>query len=113
MIVIDMDMPKDCRECPLRTKGNMSPLNYCMALLGRRLVNDIYNSKAHFCPIKCDIEDIKAEIEDYFAVEYEYYKDISPYKSLIFEIGHKVIDIIDRHCGNGYPFDPTKEGDAE
>ena len=43
------------------------------------------------------IEDIKAEIEDYFAEEYEYCKDIPPYKSLIFEMGHKVIDIIDKH----------------
>ena len=62
MIILDMDMPKNCRECPLRTKGNMSPLDYCMALLGRKLTNNIYNSKADFCPIKCDIEDIKTEI---------------------------------------------------
>ena len=36
-----------------------------MVGVGRKLINDIYNSKADFCPIKCDIEDIKAEISEY------------------------------------------------
>lgn len=91
MIVIDMDMPKDCRECPLRTKGNMSPLNYCMALLGRRLVNDIYNSKAHFCPIKCDIEDIKAEIEQIEIIGH--IRDVECFRAGI----NTALNIIDRY----------------
>lgn len=85
MIVIDIDMPNNCRECPLRTKGNMSPFDYCMALLGRKLTNDIYNSKADFCPIKCDIEDIKAEILGLMSHD-DYMVD-----------GFNVLEIIDNH----------------
>lgn len=60
MIVIDIEMPTCCQECPMRQKGIYTPSHYCMVGVGRKLINDIYNSKADFCPIKCDIEDIKA-----------------------------------------------------
>ncbi len=46
MIVIDMDMPKNCTECPIFDHIT----GWCLIS-----VED--------CPIKCDIEDIKAEIK--------------------------------------------------
>lgn len=42
MIVIDINRPTDCFDCPIDCKKR--PID---------------------CPIKCDIEDIKAEIADY------------------------------------------------
>ena len=85
MIVIDIDMPNDCRECPMRQKGINTPNHYCMALLGRKLSNDIFNSKADFCPIKCDIEGIKAEILGLMSHD-DYMVD-----------GMNIIEIIDKH----------------
>ena len=46
MIVIDMDMPKNCTECPIFDH-----------ITGWCLIS------TEDCPIKCDIEDIKAEIK--------------------------------------------------
>jgi len=48
MIVIDMDMPKDCGKCKL--------LMQCKGYYY------IENKLPDTCPIKCDIEDIKAEL---------------------------------------------------
>lgn len=93
MIVIDNDMPTCCQECPMRQKGINTPSHYCMVGVGRKLINDIYNSKADFCPIKCDIEDIKAEI----------YKTLDEREPVCiaqnnFEGGLMVaLDIIDKH----------------
>ena len=50
MIVIDMDMPKDCGKCKL--------------LMQCKDYYYIENKLPDTCPIKCDIEDIKAEIEE-------------------------------------------------
>ena len=50
MIILDMDMPRDCGKCKLL----MQCKNYCY----------IENKLPDTCPIKCDIEDIKTEIED-------------------------------------------------
>ena len=58
MIVIDMDMPKSCKECRwhgVNDYGN----EYCKFMRKGFRTNDFV------CPIKCDIEDIKAEIEQY------------------------------------------------
>ena len=64
MIVIDMDMPLNCRECPLRQRSEKyMGENYCMGMLGKPIKSDIFTKRADFCPIKCDIEDIKADIE--------------------------------------------------
>ena len=64
MIVIDMDMPLNCRECPLRQRSEKyMGENYCMGMLGLLIKSDIYTKRADFCPIKCDIEQIRAEIE--------------------------------------------------
>ena len=90
MIVIDIDMPNDCRECPMRQKGINTPNHYCMALLGKKLSNDIFNSKADFCPIKCDIEDIKAEITD----EMNFCAKTSKYTRSGFDTA---LNIIDKH----------------
>lgn len=89
MIVIDIDMPKCCQECPMRQKGINTPSHYCMVGVGRKLINDIYNSKADFCPIKCDIDDIKAEILSLMSHD-DYMVD-----------GFNVLEIIDKHISGG------------
>lgn len=56
-IVVDMDMPKNCKECRwhgVNDYGN----EYCKFMRKGFRTNDFV------CPIKCDIEDIKAEIAD-------------------------------------------------
>ena len=65
MIVIDMDMPTSCCECPMcHPKGKDEPWNYA-CFQGMMDINlDEWDEKRHpNCPIKCDIEDIKAEIK--------------------------------------------------
>ena len=82
MIVIDMDMPKSCEECPcfdnVYGECQIDPKN----TIGID-VCDISNK----CPIKCDIEDIKAEILGLMSHD-DYMVD-----------GMNIIEIIDRHCG--------------
>ena len=65
MIVIDMDMPKSCCECPMcHPKGKDEPWNYACFQEMMDINLDEWDEKRHpNCPIKCDIEDIKAEIE--------------------------------------------------
>ena len=90
MIVIDNDMPTCCQECPMRQKGINTPSHYCMVGVGRKLINDIYNSKADFCPIKCDIEDIKAEINE------AYQQSVT--SNLYYAEGlEKAFEIMDKH----------------
>ena len=89
MIVIDIDMPSCCQECPMRQKGINTPSHYCMVGVGRKLINDIYNSKADFCPIKCETDDIKAEIIDLMSHD-DYMVD-----------GMNIIEIIDEHINGG------------
>ena len=61
MIVIDMDMPNACNEC----RAYNETFGHCV--LGSLGVPNRYgydaSTKPEWCPIKCDIEDIKAEIE--------------------------------------------------
>ena len=77
MIVIDMDMPTDCVDCPIE----------CFPYGGED--TDYSTTKRpSFCCIKCDIEDIKAEIEE---------KISRNYGSLI-ECGMKMaLETIDKH----------------
>ena len=66
MIVIDMDIPTSCCECPIcHPKGKDEPWNYA-CFQGMMDINlDEWDEKRHpNCPIKCDIEDINAEIKD-------------------------------------------------
>ena len=67
MIVIDMDMPKSCEECKAicsRFNGNET-VYYCglTDLFIANYAEDLCEPRDVNCPIKCDIEDIKAEIE--------------------------------------------------
>lgn len=59
MIVIDMDMPTKCMNCQLLGRDTM----YCQVYPRKDLnLIKVANGKPDWCPIKCDIEDIKAEI---------------------------------------------------
>ena len=64
MIVIDMDMPESCCECPIcHPKGKDEPWNFVCFQEMMDINIDEWDEKRHpNCPIKCDIEDIKAEI---------------------------------------------------
>lgn len=53
MIVIDMDMPLSCYDCKLQDACGLAIINH-----HRR------DKRDKFCPIKCDIEDIRAEIRN-------------------------------------------------
>lgn len=65
MIVIDMDIPTSCCECPMcHPKGKDEPWNYACFQEMMDINLDEWDEKRHpNCPIKYDIEDIKAEIE--------------------------------------------------
>ena len=64
MVILDIDMPKNCMECPLfddrwdypTCYANQNSSGYTFPITEKRM---------SFCPIKCDIEDIKTEIADY------------------------------------------------
>ena len=61
MIVIDMDMPTKCMNCQLLGRDTM----YCQVYPRKDLnLITVANGKPDWCPVKCDIEDIKAEIEE-------------------------------------------------
>lgn len=67
MVVIDMDMPKSCEKCKAicsRFNGNET-VYYCglTELFIANYSEDLCEPRDVNCPIKCDIEDIKAEIE--------------------------------------------------
>ena len=91
MIVIDMDMPKSCCECPMcHPKGKDEPWNYACFQEMMDINLDEWDEKRHpNCPIKCDIEDIKAEIE-----EYKDDKVIHAERNEMIDI---VLEIIDKH----------------
>ena len=56
MIVIDMDMPKSCATCKIMCKHKEKA--------GIRYSRGDF-SIPNSCPIKCDIEDIKADITEF------------------------------------------------
>ena len=61
MVILDIDMPKNCMECPLfddrwdypTCYANQNSSGYTFPITEKRM---------SFCPIKCDVEDIKQEI---------------------------------------------------
>ena len=57
MIILDMDMPKSCGSC---RRSGTDVCNEWTNLKGY----DMGQKRADSCPIKCDIEDIKAEIAE-------------------------------------------------
>ena len=60
MIVIDTDMPTKCMNCQLLGRDMI----YCQVYPRKDLnVMGVASGRPEWCPIKCDIEDIKAEIE--------------------------------------------------
>ena len=84
MIILDMDMPTKCMNCQLLGRDMM----YCQVYPRKDLnLIKVANGKPDFCPIKCDIEDIKTEIAEY--------KDDKERNEMI----DIVLEIIDRHCG--------------
>ena len=56
MIVIDMDMPKNCVKCEL-SKISVCPIFY-------RNAAESSKGRLSDCPIKCDVADIKSEIHN-------------------------------------------------
>lgn len=85
MIVIDTKLPPNCIVCPLYSSG--LGVDFC-TLASHGCVDRVnYNPsiKPQWCPIKCDIKDIKAEIEGLMSHD-DYMVD-----------GFNVLDIIDKH----------------
>jgi len=88
MIVIDTKLPPNCKVCPLYSSG--LGVDFCR-LASHGCVDRVnYNPsiKPQWCPIKCDIEDIRAEIEHEGAMfpDGEFFVSID-----------RIIDIIDKH----------------
>ena len=84
MIVIDMDMPKSCDECVFFDGEDM-----CYADGTFALSQSAFENRPTWCPIKCDIEDIKADIS-----EYKDDKIIHAERNEMIDI---VLQIIDKH----------------
>ena len=60
MIILDIDMPTKCMNCPLLGRDNM----YCQVYPRKDLnIIEVVNDKPEWCPIKSSIEDIKADIQ--------------------------------------------------
>lgn len=96
MIVIDMDMPKNCFDCEFSLiDANGS---YCAVADDEiREGLDVYidtNNRSDICPIKCDIEDIKGEIQ-VIRDMYEGCEYIGD-KARRDELWH-VLEVIDKH----------------
>ena len=93
MIVIDMDMPTKCMNCQLLGRDAM----YCQVYPRKDLnLIKVANGKPDWCPIKCDIDDIKteikAEIQDHEGEEDEF--------SMGIRCGlRKTNGFIDKHIG--------------
>ena len=82
MIVIDMDMPKNCSSCEL------SNINACPIF--HRNAAESVKGRLNDCPIKCDIDDIKTEIE-----RLHYHPKLDFIKND--EVVGMVLDIIDKY----------------
>ena len=80
MIVIDMDMTKSCGECKCSGTGICREW---MKMSGY----DMGNKRSLKCPIKCNIDDIKAEIR-----KLEWYGDDAFWDGV-----NAVSDIIDKY----------------
>lgn len=80
MVVIDMDMPKSCSKCELANISSC-PLFYRNAAEGIK-------ERLKDCPIKCDIEDIRADIQ------YEADNKATPRDMMGY---YRCLQIIDKH----------------
>lgn len=84
MIVIDMDMPKSCATCKIMCKHKeKAGIRYSRGDFS--IPND--------CPIKCNIEDIKAEIEQ----RIEMFVSAGDFGNAV--TISSILGIIDKHCG--------------
>ena len=90
MIILDMDMPKSCTECPMFDNTHDYPTCY-IEWKSSDYDFPVYDKRMSFCPIKCDIEDIKAEIS-----EYKDDKVIHAERNEMIDI---MLDIINKHIG--------------
>ena len=67
MIVIDMDMPKNCEECEIEYSIDNDygdEICYVCPCIYKGYTDEVRKEgKLSNCPIKCDIDDIKAEIK--------------------------------------------------
>ena len=91
MIVIDMDMPKDCGKCKL--------LMQCKGYYY------IENKLPDTCPIKCDIEDIKQEIANLTITQggEDYVRKMAE----LYSLKRMVLEIIDKHISGKEQIDDT------
>ena len=104
MIILDIEMPKNCAECPFHKEGVAKTI-CSLTDNGVGVAVSCYE-RMKDCPIKCEVEDIKAEIIDkyddcdiceYFE-DYDYDEnDISEYRS-VGDISD-IINIIEKHTG--------------
>ena len=93
-----MDIPKSCSECPMcHPKGKDEPWNFA-CFQGMMDINiDEWDEKRHpNCPIKCGIEDIKAEFEPIA----ERAEDRMEYGCRVFSVD-QINEIIDKHIKDG------------
>lgn len=87
MIVIDMDMPKNCEECPCFDNA----YGECQIDAKNTIGFADLEERSPRCPIKCDIKDIKAEIEQ---VEINgHIRDVECFRAGI----NTALDIIDKY----------------
>lgn len=92
MIILDMDMPKKCSQCNFAVYDREGDRFFCKQQDGSNKISQWFDwhnlgeQKTKIgCPIKCDIEDIKAEILGLMSHD-DYMVD-----------GFDVLDIIDKH----------------
>ena len=98
MVVIDIDMPKDCSYCPF--KKNYRTNDYgchceCEWDDEYRTINLLEYSKPKWCPLKeaPSIEDIKVEIRTMFAE----YGDGTGVMQMRNQTLNEVLKVIDKH----------------
>ena len=90
MIILDTDMPKKCMDCQLLGRDEM----YCTLYPRKDLdVITVATSKPDWCPIKCNIEDIKTELKE-MADSYNWHYDAPRRDTLQY-----AILVIDKHIG--------------
>ena len=102
MIIIDIDnVPKSCDVCPFMLTNDdlMSDdyrYRYCGFPYMGEYVSDYIASRHPNCPLKCDIEGIKAEME---SAKYLKYGQLCGATNCLASGLDKAIEIINKHIG--------------
>ena len=86
MLIIDMDMPKSCEKCEFFDDEDTCYIDGTYALNPNRI-----RYRPSWCPIKCDIEDIKQEIKWLIGLSG------GDDAGMLNEGLYKTLDIIDKH----------------